>query len=75
MRVNFERLTWENYPSTNTPVNADNLNRLEEGVAGLYSDVAEIEEEFPDAPTTDGTYTLKATVSSGIPTYSWVEET
>lgn len=48
MKVNFERLHWENYPSLETPVNADNLNRLEEGVAGLYSDLAEIEEELGD---------------------------
>lgn len=46
MKVDFRRLTWENYPSTETPINADNLNRLEEGVAGLYSDVAEIEEDL-----------------------------
>lgn len=46
MKVDFERLQWENYPSTNTPLNADNLNRLEEGVAGLYSDVSEIQEEL-----------------------------
>lgn len=46
MKVDFRRLTWENYPSTETPINADNLNRLEEGVAGLYSDMAEIEEEL-----------------------------
>lgn len=46
MKVDFKRLTWENYPSTETPINADNLNRLEEGVAGLYSDMAEIEEEL-----------------------------
>lgn len=44
MKVDFERLHWENYPSTETPLNAENLNRLEEGLAGLYSDVAEIEE-------------------------------
>lgn len=46
MKVDFRRLTWENYPSTETPINADNLNRLEEGVAGLYSDVSEIQEEL-----------------------------
>lgn len=46
MKVDFRRLTWENYPSTETPINADNLNRLEEGVAGLYSDVAEIERQL-----------------------------
>lgn len=26
---------------------------------------------FPDTPTEDGTYTLKATVSGGTPTYVW----
>ena len=30
-----------------------------------------IAEKVPDAPTTDGTYTLTATVSGGVPTYSW----
>lgn len=48
MKVDFRRLTWENYPSEETPINADNLNRLEEGVAGLYSDVAEMEEKIGD---------------------------
>lgn len=48
MKVDFERLHWENFPSTDTPLNADNLNRLEEGVAGLYSDVSEIQEELGD---------------------------
>lgn len=28
----------------------------------------------PDAPTTDGTYTLKVTVSNGTPTYSWIAD-
>lgn len=46
MKVDFKRLTWENYPSEETPLNADNLNRLEEGVAGLYSDVHDIEQEL-----------------------------
>lgn len=27
---------WENSPSTNTPVNADNLNKLEQGVKDLH---------------------------------------
>ena len=29
---------------------------------------------IPKAPTTDGTYTLKATVSGGTPTYTWESE-
>ena len=27
---------------------------------------------IPDPPTTDGTYTLQATVTSGVITYTWV---
>lgn len=30
--------------------------------------------EIPEAPTTDGTYVLKATVSDGTATYSWVSD-
>lgn len=29
---------------------------------------------IPEAPTTDGTYVLKATVSGGVASYSWVSE-
>lgn len=29
---------------------------------------------IPKAPTTDGTYTLRATVSGGVPTYTWEQE-
>lgn len=36
-------------------------------IAGLVSRV-------PDAPSEDGTYTLKATVSNGTKTYSWVAD-
>ena len=32
-------------------------------------------DELPASPTTDGTYVLKATVSDGEATYSWVAET
>lgn len=30
--------------------------------------------KVPDAPAADGTYTLKCTVVSGVPTYSWVAD-
>ena len=29
----YKRVNWENLPSTNTPVNADNLNKMYEGIA------------------------------------------
>ena len=32
------------------------------------------EDEYPEAPSSDGTYVLKATVSGGTKTYAWVAE-
>lgn len=43
MELEFERLDWEDLPSTNTPISAENLNRIEEGVAGLYSERYEMQ--------------------------------
>ena len=33
----YKRVNWENLPSTNTPVNADNLNNMDEGIRDLDS--------------------------------------
>lgn len=52
MRVNFNRLHWEDFPSAETPLSAANLNRLEEGVAGLYSDVSEMQQTVTDLGNT-----------------------
>lgn len=39
---------------------------------GTIACVDDITAKVPDAPTTDGTYTLKVVVSNGTPTYQWV---
>lgn len=31
--MDYERVNWENLPSKNTPVNADNLNKMDKGIA------------------------------------------
>lgn len=31
----YTRVNWENLPSTNTPVNAENLNKMDAGIANL----------------------------------------
>ncbi len=36
-----------------------------------YADLKGKIESIPDAPSADGTYTLKVTVSNGVATYSW----
>lgn len=49
--MNYERINWENAPSTDTPLDADNLNKMDEAldtlnreVAKTRSDVQEVEE-------------------------------
>ena len=43
------------------------------GIAYEWSDkdIYFVEDNIPDPPTTDGTYVLTVTVSSGVATYSW----
>ena len=48
------------------------IGAVQSELSNLASAIAE---KLPDAPTTDGDYTLKVSVSSGIPTYSWVADT
>lgn len=38
----YERVNWENLPSKNTPVNADNLNKMDEGIAELQNNINKI---------------------------------
>lgn len=33
--MSYTRVNWENLPSTNTPVNATNLNKMDAGIKGL----------------------------------------
>lgn len=42
--IDFERLDWEDYPSTATPLSAENLNRLEDAMESIYDDVGDQEE-------------------------------
>lgn len=43
-RLVYERIYWEDAPSTNTPLSAENLNHMENGLAALYADVKDIED-------------------------------
>ena len=31
----YDRVNWQNQPSTATPINAENLNRMDKGIATL----------------------------------------
>lgn len=42
----YERVNWENSPSTATPLNATNLNKMDEGIANLDEGVANLNAKF-----------------------------
>lgn len=51
-------------------------NRVEGDMGAIVIDsqLEVVADRIPEAPSSDGTYTLKATVSSGTKTYSWVAD-
>lgn len=51
-------------------------NRVEGDMGAIVIDsqLEVVADRIPEAPSEDGTYTLKATVSSGTKTYSWVAD-
>ena len=38
----YKRVNWKNLPSTNTPVNADNLNKMDEGIANIENELKKL---------------------------------
>lgn len=42
--MSYKKIGWEDYPSINTPINAANLNHMDEGIAALFSQMDSIEE-------------------------------
>ena len=41
MIMSYTRVNWQNAPSTATPVNAENLNTMDKGIADAHSQLAE----------------------------------
>lgn len=49
----YERVNWENLPSTNTPVNADNLNKMDEGIANAVEQIENAVEKIENYSTNE----------------------
>lgn len=41
--MSYERVNWEDSPSTKTPINAQNLNTMDEGISDVDSRVSDAE--------------------------------
>lgn len=53
--------------------NAKDISNIDVGVVSVNGKTGDVElNVLPEAPTTDGTYSLQCTVSNGGATYSWV---
>lgn len=53
--------------------NAKDISNIDVGVVSVNGKTGDVElNVLPEAPTTDGTYSLQCTVSNGEATYSWV---
>ena len=69
--TSIEALAGEN--NLSTPLDGQTLEGVKYKELFTFDDVKSyVDKKIPDAPTTDGTYTLQAVVSGGVPTYSWV---
>lgn len=68
--IMYERVNWQNSPSTATPVSADNLNKMDKGIADIDSQLAEIATNVKslgakgDGITSDNTI-LQSIIDSG----------
>lgn len=43
-RLDYEKVNWEDAPSDTTPLSAENLNNMDNGIAALYADVGDLED-------------------------------
>lgn len=43
--MEYTRINWENSPSTETPVTAENLNHMEDGIVGLLQEINALKAE------------------------------
>lgn len=70
-RLEYERINWENAPSTETPINAENLNIMDNAIAALFTYLSELEERIDNLSQQDAT---AMTATFGEPGEEGVDE-
>lgn len=76
----YEKIEWENSPSTKTPLNATNLNHMDDGISNNDSAIAALQQALVTLQQTLQTLqttiqTLQNTLDNDVPKWETVEET
>lgn len=77
MSRGYDQLAWVDYPETLTPISAANLNRMENGIANLYSDRNKLESNMAyveDGDTSSRHYDVDAYLMHNGVFYKVTEE-
>lgn len=77
MSRGYDRLAWVDYPETLTPISAANLNRMENGIANLYTDRNKLESNMAyveDGDTSSRHYDIDAYLMHNGVFYKVTEE-
>lgn len=74
MDHSYTRTNWEDAPSNKTPMSADNLNNIENGLAGLYSEVEILERAVEQLKTTNKSHVGMIVMSTTLDTMAKVIE-
>lgn len=81
MAKTYERINWENLPSKNTPINAENLNKMDEAIDKLDDKIVELEENGgsggssgdyleKENPVGTGSFSMNRNASNEVGDYS-----
>lgn len=70
-RLEYEQINWEDAPSNKTPINAENLNNMDNAIAALFSYLGELEQLIDDLSQQDAT---NMTATFGEPGEEGVDE-
>lgn len=46
--ANYERVNWEDYPSTNTPLDSENLNKMDAAIDAINREVQQAREDIEE---------------------------
>ena len=69
--MSYTKTVWENSPSTNTPINKDNLNHMEEGIHNAHEEVAKKMDS--ENPVGTGSFSMNRKKDTNVGTYSHAE--